>query len=73
MCIGTRGPTMKPLLTTTPFPRPAGAAGAGMGRQGVCTHWWPVRNGRENGRVIGMAETNASEGALEVGKFLCKG
>ena len=34
MCVGTRGPTMKPLLTTTPSPRPAGAAGSWDGEVG---------------------------------------
>ena len=34
MCVGTRGPTMKPLLTATPFPQPAGAAGGWNGEAG---------------------------------------
>ena len=32
--IGTWGPTMKPLLTTTPSPQPAGAAGGWDGEAG---------------------------------------
>ena len=34
MCVGTRGPTMKPLLTATPSPWPAGAAGGWDGEAG---------------------------------------
>ena len=79
MCVGTCGPTMKSLLTATPSPWPAGASGSWDGEVGGCalTSGWgemvQITTIRFQCGVVRMAETNASEGALEVGKFLCKG